>query len=211
MQAQAHTLNSIGYLTTKLTKEQLVPIWDEVNKIQSDFTKATAYNKTLAGNLEHEYLLTESEGHTFNLVMPFIEAMNNLYHHDKDYQVFMKNCPYMMHSLWVNFQQKGEFNPMHMHSGVYSFVIWLKAPYKIEDEIARASSRNARMKCPAHFQFTYTDTLGQISQELIPVDETYENVMCIFPAKMNHQVYPFYTSDEYRISVSGNICFNVGG
>lgn len=67
------------------------------------------------------------------------------------------------------------------------------------------------MNCPAHFQFTYTDTLGQINQELIPVDKTYDGVLCIFPSKLNHQVYPFYTSDEYRISVSGNICLDVGG
>jgi len=29
--------------------------------------------------------------------------------------------------------------------------------------------------------------------------------MIIFPSIIQHGVYPFYTSDEYRISVSGNI------
>ncbi len=29
----------------------------------------------------------------------------------------------------------------------------------------------------------------------------------IYPAKQLHCVYPFYTSDEYRISVSGNFYF----
>ena len=27
----------------------------------------------------------------------------------------------------------------------------------------------------------------------------------MFPSYLNHMVYPFYTSDEYRISMSGNI------
>ena len=29
--------------------------------------------------------------------------------------------------------------------------------------------------------------------------------MIIFPAGLNHQVYPFYECDEKRISISGNI------
>jgi len=31
----------------------------------------------------------------------------------------------------------------------------------------------------------------------------------MFPSQLIHAVYPFYTSDEYRISVSGNIKFKV--
>ena len=152
----------------------------------------------------------DCKDHVFDMVMPFVNAMDDIFQHNKDYQVLNKKCDYMLQSLWVNYQKKHEFNPTHIHTGIYSFVIWLKVPYKIEDEIARSASRNSRMKCPAHFQFSYTDSMGQISHELIPVDETYEAVICIFPAKMNHQVYPFYTSDDYRISVSGNICFKVG-
>jgi len=29
----------------------------------------------------------------------------------------------------------------------------------------------------------------------------------IFPAALNHQVYPFYECDEKRVSISGNICW----
>lgn len=209
MEAQVHQFKNVGYITTRLTDKQLAPIWNEVNKIKNNFEKATPYNHELAGNLEHEYELSDSFDYTFDLVLPFANAMDEIFNYIKSHQVLNKSCPYMMHSLWVNYQKKYEFNPMHTHSGVYSFVIWLKAPYKIEDEIATASSRNARAKCPANFQFTYTDSVGQIRQEVIPVDSTYENVMCIFPSKMNHQVYPFYTSDDYRISVSGNICLKV--
>lgn len=209
MEAQAHQFNSIGYITSKLTDKQLAPIWKEVNKIKNDFEKANPYNHELAGNIEHEYALKDCVQYTHDLIMPFVGSMDNIFKHIKDYRILNKSCPYMLESLWVNYQKKHEFNPMHCHSGIYSFVIWLKAPFKIEDEIARVESRNARAKCPAHFQFTYTDSLGQIRQEIIPVDHTYENVLCIFPAKLNHQVYPFYTSDDYRISISGNICLKV--
>ena len=39
----------------------------------------------------------------------------------------------------------------------------------------------------------------------LPVDKTWEGMMLMFPSKLHHSVYPFYTSDEKRISVSGNI------
>ena len=210
IEASVHALNTIGYITAKLSDEQLRPVWDEVRKIQDNFRAATPYNKDLAGNLEHEYLLLDSKQHMFEVVSPFINAMDEIFHHNNDYKVLDKECPYKIQNLWVNYQKKHEFNPTHIHTGIYSFVVWLHVPYKMNDEINNSSSRNSRMRCPAHFQFTYTDTLGQVSHELIPVDKEYENVLCIFPAKMNHQVYPFYTSDDYRISVSGNICFKVG-
>jgi hypothetical protein len=36
-----------------------------------------------------------------------------------------------------------------------------------------------------------------------------ENTLLLFPAKLTHAVYPFYSSDDYRISVSGNVVFKV--
>ena len=107
--------------------------------------------------------------------------------------------------LWVNFQQKYEFNPSHNHDGVYSFVIWHKIPYLISDEIKNSPGKNANKVLAGHFEFNYTNSLGNIWQETLPVDKTWENTICIFPSEMIHSVYPFFTSDEYRITSSGNI------
>jgi len=209
MDANVHKFNSAGYISCKLSDQVVSPIWKEVREIQADFEKATPYNNKLAGNIEHEYELTKCAESTFELIAPFVKSMDDMFNIVGNYRVLNKPCPYMLEGLWVNFQKKHEFNPVHTHSGVYSFVLWLKVPYKMEDETARIASRNSRISIPAHFQFSYIDSLGSIRQDLIPVDETYENTLVIFPAKLNHQVYPFYTSDEYRISVSGNICLRV--
>ena len=40
------------------------------------------------------------------------------------------------------------------------------------------------------------------------LNESHEGTMLFFPAKLRHQVYPFYNCDEERISVSGNILVN---
>ena len=37
--------------------------------------------------------------------------------------------PYCLNRWWVNYQKQNEFNPIHNHAGVYSFVIWMKIPY----------------------------------------------------------------------------------
>ena len=33
-----------------------------------------------------------------------------------------------LNDLWVNWQYQHEFNPSHVHFGLYSFVIWMKMP-----------------------------------------------------------------------------------
>jgi len=37
------------------------------------------------------------------------------------------------------------------------------------------------------------------------LDKSWEGTIIVFPAKMLHCVYPFYTSDGTRISLSGNV------
>ena len=39
----------------------------------------------------------------------------------------------------------------------------------------------------------------------LDIDQTWEGVLMMFPAYLKHQVYPFQTCDEHRISIAGNI------
>ena len=32
-----------------------------------------------------------------------------------------------------------------------------------------------------------------------------EGMLLFFPARLNHEVYPYYNCDEQRISISGNV------
>ena len=41
------------------------------------------------------------------------------------------------------------------------------------------------------------------------IDKEVEGGMLFFPAKLQHTVYPFYNCDKERISISGNILFNI--
>ena len=107
--------------------------------------------------------------------------------------------------MWVNIQRKGEFLPVHNHSGVYSFVIWVDVPFSMEDESMSSPNPTTDKNRSGYFQFLYTDALGKITTLNLPVDKKWEGRMCLFPSELHHQVYPFYSSDDVRVSISGNL------
>ena len=200
---------NVGYLLVDLTEDQLIPIKQEIKEIQNNFSKFNVYSNTLAGNLEKQYKLIKCKEYLNNLLMPFIVTYENNFNYLKFIDINTKNLILALDNIWVNFQKKYEFNPLHNHCGVFSFVIWIDIPYDIKDEMIIDSSKNSNCNIPGHFQFVTINALGNLIKESIPVDKTYNGKLCIFPAQMNHCVYPFYTSDKYRISVSGNFKLKV--
>ena len=62
---------------------------------------------------------------------------------------------------------------------------------------------------PGCFEFRYVDMLGYPASKIYFLNkEEHEGKMVLFPAMLNHQVYPFYNIDEERVSMSGNIFFS---
>lgn len=115
--------------------------------------------------------------------------------------------PYI-ETCWVNYQKKHEFNPRHTHGGMISFVIWVKIPYDHEDEqkLPFTESSGAAKELIGNFSFLWSDGID-IQSKVIKMSSKMEAHGVIFPSSLHHEVYPFYTSDEERISVSGNIIY----
>jgi hypothetical protein len=199
------TFDNIGIITTKLSDEDLQPIKNEIKEIQNNFSNYTRHNNKLAGNIEHEYKLNKTHIYIENLVRPYINEYEKQFKYLNTIDILSGDLPLGMYDTpWVNFMKKHEFNPPHTHSGIYSFVIWIDVPYDIEEEKSQNYCKDSTMSVPGHFQFLYTNSLGRILPYNIPADKTYNNTMVIFPCELVHTVYPFSTSDKYRISVSGN-------
>lgn len=201
-----------GYVLYKFSPEQLIPLNEEVTRIQEKFDSFSTMNHKLAGNIKREYQLTDTKNYLDQILRPVIEVYDETFDYYKQIKVFSKtneNINLVLDDIWVNFQNKHEFNPTHSHSGILSFVIWLKIPYSIEDEnkFLDTNIKDSNRKI-ATFNFYYTDTLGNIQNVTLPVDNTWENTVCIFPSSMKHEVYPFYSSEDYRISISGNYCID---
>lgn len=202
--------NSVGYMLVNLAPDLLTPLREEVAEIQEDFTKAEIHTGMLAGNLVQEYKLFKSKELLNRILHSAVEEYDKYFNYSSRFTANLSSdIPMGIDDLWVNFQRKYEFNPVHTHSGVFSFVIYLQIPFLWGDEAKTGPGRNANKNLAGHFSFIHNNSIGDIQTTSIPVDKSYENTLLLFPASMPHCVYPFYSSDEYRISVAGNMKFLV--
>lgn len=187
------TFPNIGFVGATASDKELAPILLEVDKISSNFKDAK--RSTTDFKLEQEFSLIDPLTHDalLKILTPLIGTFNNAC----NYKPGASN--FKISSAWVNFQKKHEFARPHAHLGDFSFVLWLKVPFLMADE-----SENGNVEA-ASFAFHYTNTLGKIQNWTIPVDRTYEKRVIVFPSDMMHSVYPFYSSDDYRVVVAGNV------
>lgn len=209
IKAGFYTFPNIGYYLGEVPYDILSIIKKEIKQIQENMEKSSSATAMLSGNMEKEFDLIESRSVIENHVLGLLRDYDFYFNYLNSINCLNSNVPMGLENLWVNFQKKHEFNPNHNHSGVMSFVIWIKIPYNNEDEKLSSPGRYSNSNQAANFQFLYTDILGQIRNIEIPVDKMHEGVICMFPNKLIHCVYPFYASDEYRISVAGNISLKV--
>ncbi len=203
--------NNPGYLLAQLTDEQLAPVWQEVRHIQQDFSQGESVVKYLTGNIRHEYQLRACREHVERFMQPYLAEYIDTFQYASRLQQLNTNVPLVIseEDLWVNYQSRGEFNPPHHHSGVFSFVIWLQIPYTMAEEAAAGPGSQGYEPESGHFVIHYTDTLGQIRHERLWVDSTKQGYVCLFPNTMVHHVSPFYSTTDWRISVAGNFKFKV--
>lgn len=94
---------------------------------------------------------------------------------------------------WINYQQNGEFNPIHNHSGVISAVVFIDIPDEIEKE-----------RDNSHYMAQAAGCLEFIFGNQHMVVRPKSGYMYLFPSDLWHAVYPFKT-DVQRITLSFNV------
>ena len=200
-----HThLPNVGLTNGKIPPNIYQALNQEIVDIHNDDSNTMRMNTALAGQITKEYQITKS----LPLLNPYLEEMGRAY--QKEWNYYPKENPndnkLTVESVWVNMQKKLEVNPLHSHDGTLSFVAWLHVPFKLEDERNMPNCKNSRtMELASTFQFVYTTALGNISNCPMFVEKGWEGRIVMFPAKLLHVVYPFQTSDDYRISIAGNL------
>jgi len=210
----------VGYYLEKVPQILINNLNNDIKLIQDDFSKVAPYNEYLEGHIEHEYTLIpsldlsnyikrvcgiyneQSAAHPSNSIGTYFNNQVRISEHvtDPNYNWEVSYGT----DFWVNFQKKYEYNPPHVHTGIFSFVIWNKIPYNRKEEEKLYPGVKGEKNKNGCFCFYHQENHVLIETR-IPLDETYENMICVFPSSLTHAVFPFYTSDEYRISVSGNI------
>ena len=191
-QLQLH--DNPGIITTKLPDGIFTQL---KNCIRTTLNSPIEFNEHLIGQIEEEYTLpvpTFITNHVSKVCAEYQKMFN--YKLDKTPKFT---------DVWVNMQKKHEYNPNHQHYKDIGWVVWVNIPYRLEDEFNYLNSKKTNKKRNSLFEFVYSKLSGEISTHQILVDKNYEGTLLMFPGTVRHSVYPFYTSEGYRISVAGNI------
>jgi len=193
-----HSQSNLNFIAEKLPQDIYYSLLDYTRKRRLD--EVWNMNSRLAGALNQQSSLGEWKYECPGLEEYLLDRVNGIwdwvyttcpweFNKTKDITKFIR-----LHNLWVNYQKKNEYNPVHVHSGVVSFVIFVDIPYGPEE-------RN-------NF---YSDGAFQLEKEVLPVDNSWNGTILMFPSTTNHAVYPFRSTDKERTTVSGNIAWNVEG
>jgi hypothetical protein len=203
-----------GYLLHKIPNNIFDILKNTIKKNKDIKTKD--FSQNTVGHIDGTYELEPTEelkNYLYELSQIYVNvfpkyrlSLTDLIH-DYRYEALDRIIKLDVGSFWVNFQKKYEFNPIHNHAGVFSFVIWIKVPYTMENELLHSPcKRNDNKNNAGCFGFVYPNySRFGVETRIIRVDRNYEGVICFFPSELNHFVYPFYTDDGYRISVAGNL------
>jgi len=220
--------NNLAWFEIDLSDKTIDYLWKISNKAKKRINNE--WKHRLAGNITQSYRLIDENNYFWKTVL--YQLTNEIYNNNGkkhvDVNPYIDNntdilgdksrevnhllgdkprlIPYLR-DFWVNYQYKHEFNPKHDHSGVYSFVIWMKIPYTYEEQSNLDFQKGLKRidKKAGMFEFYYYDILGRQVTHMYEVDKEFEGRMVFFPSKLSHQVYPFYNSDDERVSISGNV------
>ena len=196
--------NNFGWLEKKLSDKEMEYLWNCI-----DSRKKKSFKRSLAGQIHESNTLTDRSDwlwqHTLlPLCIKYDQEFSNL---GDNIPVNQKH-PYYLKNFWVNYQKQNEFNPLHDHTGVYSFVVWMKIPTNHDEQNKNPISLKANTKAISTFQFSHLDIIGGSRPYTYEMNPEVEGTILFFPSQLPHQVYPFYDCKEDRISISGNICLN---
>jgi uncharacterized protein (TIGR02466 family) len=174
---------------TKILKE-------EVKKILSFCKRDEKLDcrHTLAGHINEEYVVNNKD--IFPILSPYTEVY--LKTRNEQWNIPVEST-IEIDETWVNYMKQGEFNPPHTHlSCDLSCVLYLQIP---KDIIKNKENHVALSSVPGSISFMYGENLRNniYSQNFFPE----EGDFFIFPAWLQHCVFPF-KSDEERISLSAN-------
>ena len=104
-------------------------------------------------------------------------------------------------SMWAVSQWAGDFNPLHVHSGDLSGVIYLKIPEGRDEEYAKEDQHPAI----GDIQFI-AGTPQAFNRNNLKI-KPHVGDMFVFPAWLHHTAYPFRTPNQERRSISFNLIY----
>jgi len=198
------------WIDTRLTEKEMNFLW---SAISSEEENKKNWNHDLAGNISKSELIKDKDNWFYETVLK--ELSEKMFYRNcrNYYEDYIENEPplppeFKMNRFWVNYMKQHEFNPLHGHSGLFSFVVFLRIPTHWKEQHALPFSAGSNSPFASDFAFVWPEKDSRLCEhtnfQLSPEDE---GRMLFFPATLQHMVYPFYECEEERVTISGNIDF----
>ena len=196
------------WIDIRLSEEEINFLRDAISDPENEGENC---NHVLVGNISKSERIKDKDNWFYETVLK--KLTEKLFYRDWDvyhkYHV-EKEEPlpkFGMNAFWVNYMKQHEFNPLpHIHRALYSFVVFMKIPTHWKDQHALPFVAHSSNPCASDFQFAWS---RKDRDELIfrnfPLSSEDEGRMLFFPATLQHQVFPFYGTEEERVTISGNI------
>ena len=150
MEVKVVTPSITNFLQVKLDKKVIDYLW-KIVEVAGNNNKS--YKDKLAGNISKSFLLEDLDSFFYKSVcIPLVKCYreNNKLQKGSDpvnlNAVMGSKAKLLLNQFWVNYQYKTEFNPIHNHTGVYSFVIWMKIPYSWDEQIKLSQFKDMKEK-----------------------------------------------------------------
>jgi hypothetical protein len=199
--SELFNLPNYGILRTKLPDELFLKLVEESKKFDIDSNEFKTGLSAGLGVAKH-MKIKDNYDELSEFALKTAYEYNTSYNYMASIKILSRNGKFKTQDQWFNYQNKHEYLPNHSHGGVLSYTGWIKIPY----DLAKERENNVKDRATAAtFQITYLSTSGVQMLEQLPIDKSWERHMIVFPSNLQHCVYPFYTSDETRISFAGNI------
>ena len=163
-----------------------VPTFHETSGLAGDIADEQYFiwdnNEFLLQAFKEEFKAHISRIYNRNIMDISFANPDNVKHKHKDY-------------IWINYSKPMEYNPLHNHTGLLSFVYYPDIPEVIRNEWKNQTNNFGSRGCIEFVASRESDsiTLNPKKGDLF-----------IFDSGHRHEVYPFY-SNETRISIAGNV------
>jgi len=191
-------LPNFGVIHSRLPKEIYDSLLKECLAIEKpkprgpaldiDYKKKMISGLTEKGVSEHFFISEKNTLKIIEVIQKMIDKYKETFPGYLDGIRYLdKDAPLAFRTPWVNFQKKNEYLPLHEHGGVLSYNIWMQIPV---DSI---------------FEYNYNSIIGKNLTHRLTLTKKDEGRIVLFPAQLQHVVYPFYGTNKTRMSIAGNI------
>ena len=148
---------NIPLYKTKLSDDIMEYLWTVIRQAEKDnVDNSNDYSYRLAGNITGSLGLKDKYNFFLDTVVgpltnKIVSSDPKNFAPPVDVQLREKFEAKLSMNWWVNYQYQTEFNPEHAHTGITSFVIWMKIPTRYQDQHNLPFHSNAASDFPVSY------------------------------------------------------------